>query len=181
MDLRTRDPATFRARAAAVRLAVFDVDGVMTDGTLWFDDAGREWKGFNALDGHGLKMLGEAGVTLAILTGRTSQVVAHRARDLGIEHVVQGSRDKRAGFAQLLVDTGIAADATAYTGDDVIDLPPLRRAGVAFTVPGAPAVVREHVDHVTRAAAGHGAVREVCEVLLDARGAWAGLLAGYLA
>ncbi|MCU0869532.1 MAG: phenylphosphate carboxylase subunit delta [Burkholderiales bacterium] len=176
-----RDPATFRARAAAVRLAVFDVDGVMTDGTLWFDDAGREWKGFNALDGHGMKMLAEAGVQLAILTGRTSQVVAHRARDLGIARVVQGARDKRVGFAQLLADTGVDAAATAYMGDDVVDLPPLLRAGVAFSVPGAPAVVRARVDHVTTAAAGRGAVREVCELLLDARGAWDALLDGYLA
>lgn len=175
-----RDPATFRSRAAAVQLAVFDVDGVMTDGTLWFDDAGREWKGFNALDGHGMKMLAEAGVRLAILTGRRSDVVAHRARDLGIEHVVQGARDKRAGFAQLLSNVGVASTATAYMGDDVVDLPPLLRAGVAFSVPGAPACVRERVDHVTTAAAGRGAVREVCELLLDARGAWTGLLEEYL-
>jgi 3-deoxy-D-manno-octulosonate 8-phosphate phosphatase (KDO 8-P phosphatase) len=128
------------AKARAVRLAIFDVDGIMTDGTLWITDSGEEFKGFNTRDGHGLKMLQESGITLAILSGRRSRCVENRARDLGIAHVLQGISRKQEGFDLLLRAVGVEASQTAYMGDDLVDLPVLRRCGLSATVPEAPYV-----------------------------------------
>ena len=175
----TRDDSV-HSRAARVRLAVFDVDGIMTDGTLYLDDDGRELKGFNSLDGHGMKMLAATGVRLAILTGRRSRCVELRAKNLGIELLWQGVEDKRAGFAEILAATGVTADETAYMGDDVIDLPVLIRCGFAVSVPDAHALVRRHVHYVTCAGAGRGAVREACELIMEAQGTLAARLATYL-
>lgn len=167
-------------RAQPVRLAIFDVDGVMTDGRLYFGDDGQEYKAFHSLDGHGMKMLAQSGVQLAIITGRTSQVVVHRARNLGIELIHQGASDKLAAYEELLQRVRLAPEQTAYMGDDVVDLPVLLRCGLALTVPTAPGEVQQHAHLVTAREGGRGAVREVCEFIMKAQGTWAGLLAHYL-
>jgi len=172
-------PADLMQRARAVRLLIFDVDGVLTDGSLFYGDDGQEYKAFNSRDGHGIKMLRATGVEVAILTGRTSQVVLHRARNLGIERIVQGSEDKLTAYQEMLAQTGLAAEATAYMGDDIVDLPPLRRCGLALTVPEAPPEVLARAHYVTRAGAGRGAAREVAELIMRAQGTWADQLARY--
>lgn len=168
-------------RARAVRLIAFDVDGVMTDGTLFLCDDGQEYKGFNSLDGHGLKMLKNSGVELAIITGRTSNVVTHRARNLGIMRVHQGAHDKLSVYQELLRDTGLKPEETAYMGDDVVDLPVMRRAGFAVTVPAAPELVKAYSHYITRRDAGRGAVREVCEFIMRAQDTFDAQMAVYLA
>lgn len=168
-------------RARAVKLMVFDVDGIMTDGTLFLADDGQEFKGFNSLDGHGLKMLKSTGVELAIITGRTSKVVEHRARNLGITHLHQGAHDKLTVYRQLLEDLSLQPEQTAFMGDDVVDLPVMRRAGLAVTVPAAPDLVKAHSHYITRREAGHGAVREACEFLMRAQGSFDAQMATYLA
>lgn len=169
---------TFRAKQ--VRLAAFDVDGVLTDGALYYTDAGEEFKAFNVQDGHGLKMLQESGVTIAIITSRSSKLVANRARNLGIEHLYQGVEDKLDAMNALLQRLGLSLDEAGYMGDDVIDLPLLRRCGFAASVPEAPALVRQHAHYVTRASGGRGAVREFCEYVLHAQGTLDAALARYL-
>jgi 3-deoxy-D-manno-octulosonate 8-phosphate phosphatase (KDO 8-P phosphatase) len=172
---------TVEAKARRIRVAVFDVDGVMTDGTLYLDDAGNETKGFNSLDGHGLKMLAATGVLLAIITGRTSRCVELRAQNLGITLVRQGVEDKLSAFGELLSDLGLDLAEAAYMGDDVVDLPVLRRCGLALSVPRSPDLVRRHVDYVTAAGGGQGAVREVCELIMRAQGTLDAQLAKFLA
>lgn len=168
-------------RAARVRLLALDVDGVLTDGRLYFDSQGNELKAFHTADGLGLKMLQAAGITLALITGRASSMVTERARALGIEHVYQGREDKLTAFMNLLEATGIPAEETCFAGDDWIDLPVLRRAGLAVTVPAADPAVRERVHWVTGREGGHGAVREICQLLLDAQGQTEKLLERFLA
>lgn len=168
------------ARARKVELAIFDVDGVMTDGGLIYGDDGREYKSFHSLDGHGLKMLKMCGVELAIITGRTSQVVEYRAKNIGIDHLYQGVHDKLAAYRELLTATGLEEGQTAYMGDDVVDLPILVRAGLSIAVPGAAVPVHDHVHYVTRTKGGQGAVREACELILRAKGCWDRLLQTYL-
>lgn len=167
-------------RARNIRLIVFDVDGVMTDGTLFLGDDGQEYKGFNSLDGHGLKMLKGTGVELAIITGRSSKVVEMRAANLGIEHVYQGCHDKLTPLKELLAKLGVAPENAAFMGDDVVDLPPMRHCGMAFTVPHAPSLVKERAHYVTHTPAGQGAVREVCELVMQAHGTYADAMAPYL-
>lgn len=157
-------------KARKVRLVIFDVDGVLTDGTLYLTDSGEEIKAFNSRDGHGMKMLRESGVELAIITGRASRCVEQRAGNLGIELLFQGATDKARVYADLLAARGLDAGATAYMGDDLIDLPVLRRCGLALTVPDAPLAVRQHADYVTRAQGGRGAAREACELIMHAQG-----------
>ena len=158
------------ARARAVRLAIFDVDGVMTDGTLYLGEHGESFKAFNILDGHGVKMLQSAGVAAAIISGRSSEAVARRARELAIAHVVQGAADKVAAFEQLAGGLGIAAAACAFVGDDLPDLAVMRRCGFAVAVANAVDAVKESAHYVTRASGGRGAVREFCELVLAAQG-----------
>ena len=167
-------------KARRIRLAAFDVDGVLTDGTLYLTDGGEEIKGFNSLDGHGLKMLRESGVELAIITGRTSRSVQLRAKNLGIELLYQGIEDKARAFAELLAARGLAAADASYMGDDVVDLPVLTRCGFALTVPEAPLLVRQHAHYVTRAGGGRGAVREACELIMHAQGTLDARLQSYL-
>jgi 3-deoxy-D-manno-octulosonate 8-phosphate phosphatase (KDO 8-P phosphatase) len=157
-------------RARRIRLAVFDVDGVLTDGALHYGGSGDELKSFNVRDGQGMKMLQAGGIALAIITSRTSRCVELRARDLGVEFLHQGVADKHAAFQELLGRLKLEAAAAAYMGDDVIDLPVLARCGLAVTVPDAPAVVKRCAHHVTRARGGHGAVRELCEIIMHAQG-----------
>lgn len=166
-------------RAAAVRLIIFDVDGVLTDGSLFYGDDGQEYKAFNSLDGHGIKMLRMSGVESAIITGRTSNVVLHRAKNLNITRIFQGADDKLASYQTLLQETGLRPEQTAYMGDDIVDLPVLRRCGLAITVPGAPEPVMSQAHYVTRAPAGRGAAREACELIMRAQGTWEAQLALY--
>lgn len=156
-------------RAAAVRLAAFDVDGVLTDGSLYYSDAGEETKAFATLDGHGLKLLIAAQVQVALITARSSRLLEARARNLGVGLLFQGCADKAAVFRGLLGDLGLAPAQASYMGDDVVDLPVMRLAGLALTVPGAPVAVRLAAHHVTRRPGGRGAVREACDLILFAR------------
>jgi len=166
--------------AKKIELVIFDVDGVLTDGSLFIGDDGQEYKAFNSKDGHGIRMLQECGVGAAILTGRQSEVVKHRTRDLGIELVMQGYRDKRPAFEALLKETGLTPEVIAYVGDDVVDLPVMKQVGLAIAVADAHPMVLEHADWVTRAAGGRGAARDVCEFLMRARGVLDEKLASYL-
>lgn len=168
-------------RARDVKLIIFDVDGVMTDGTLFLADDGQEYKGFNSLDGHGLKMLKSTGVELAIITGRNSQLVAHRARNLGITHLHQGAHDKLMVYRQLLQDLDLGAEQTAFMGDDVVDLPVMRRTRLSIAVPAAPDLVKAHSHYITRREGGRGAVREACEFIMRAQGTFDAQMALYLA
>lgn len=161
----------FGERARALRLAIFDVDGVMTDGTVWLGPEGEVFKGFNILDGHGLKMLQAGGVATAIISGRSSQAVARRARELDIAHVVQGSSDKVVAFEALGSELGIAPAACSFMGDDLPDLAVMQRCGLAVAVPNAVEAVRQAAHYVTRAAGGKGAVREFCDLVVQARAA----------
>jgi 3-deoxy-D-manno-octulosonate 8-phosphate phosphatase (KDO 8-P phosphatase) len=156
-------------RIRRLRLMIFDVDGVLTDGTLYFSETGAELKAFNARDGHGLKMLKESGVEVAILSARRSRAVEVRAAELGITLVEQGAGDKSTAFESLLGRAHTSASAAGYMGDDWVDLPVLARCGFSASVPEAPELVRERVHHVTRAAGGRGAAREVCELIMQAQ------------
>lgn len=157
-------------RAARIRLLVFDVDGVLTDGSLFVGDDGQEYKAFHSRDGHGIKMLMRYGVEVAVITGRTSQVVKHRMENLGITHVYQGQLDKIPAFEKLTGELSISPEETAYAGDDVVDLPVLRRVGLAIAVQDAHPLVKQHTHWQTPSAGGRGAARDVCELLLEARG-----------
>ena len=168
-------------RARRVRLMVFDVDGVLTDGRLWYGPAGEELKVFHSLDGHGLRLLAAGGIGAALLSGRSSSAVARRAAELGIAHVLQGIEDKRAALDALLARLRLDAAAAGYMGDDVVDLPALRRCGLACAPHEAPELVRRHAHYVAAAPAGGGAVREVCEFLMRAQGSLEAALASYLA
>ena len=160
------------AKAAEVRMLILDVDGVLTEGHIFLSDMGEQSKEFNVRDGHGLKMLQRTGVKIAILTGRTSQVVEHRAKELGIEYVVQGSLKKSEGLDALVTQSGIDPQECAYMGDDIVDLSPMRRCGFTAAPADAHVAVLEAVDWVAGHAGGRGAVRQLCEALIFARGDW---------
>ncbi|MGB3741549.1 MAG: HAD hydrolase family protein [Castellaniella sp.] len=159
-----------RERAKAVRLMVFDVDGVLTDGSLWYSEHGEAVKPFNALDGHGLRLLREHGIRVAWLSGRKSAITARRAAELGISPVLQGVRDKIGTVETLAQESGLSLDAVGYMGDDIIDLPVLQRVGFAVSVPNAPFYIGQAAHWVSGQAGGHGAVRECCDLILAAQG-----------
>jgi 3-deoxy-D-manno-octulosonate 8-phosphate phosphatase (KDO 8-P phosphatase) len=167
-------------RAAQVRLMIFDVDGVLTDGGLLFGADGEQLKRFNVLDGLGIKLLQQAGIATAIISARQSAIVGRRASDLGIAHVHQGVHDKHAAFLALLAQLKLTADACGFIGDDIIDLPILARAGFAVSVPNGHHEVRSRVHYVTQASGGHGAAREVCDLILRAQNKYEAALAPYL-
>ncbi len=156
-------------RLRRLRLMVFDVDGVLTDGTLYFGESGAEVKAFNARDGHGLKMLMNSGVLVAILSARRSRAVELRAAELGIERVEQGASDKKQSFCRLLDTLQLPPAAAGYMGDDLVDVPVFACCGFSACVPEAPDAVRERAHHVTRASGGRGAVREICELIMRAQ------------
>ena len=166
--------------ARHIRLLILDVDGVLTDGGLYYDHAGNVTKRFNVQDGLGIKLLQKAGIEVAIITGRKSGVVAARARDLGIEHVHQGVADKRATLAALLERLGVQWSECAFMGDDLIDLPAMTRCGLAIAPANARPVVKEIAHTVTEAGGGRGAVREAAELILEAQGRLAAAFAPYL-
>ena len=167
-------------RAARIRLVIFDVDGVLTDGSLYLGDDGQEYKAFNSRDGHGMVMLQEGGVRLAIITGRTSRVVQMRMESLGIQDIYQGYREKLPAYEELKQRLGLADEVIAYVGDDVVDLPIMRRVGLAIAVGDAQAAVKRHAHWCTQAHGGRGAAREVCEMILTAQGVHELVMARYL-
>ncbi len=167
-------------RARQIRLVIFDVDGVLTDGSLFLGDDGQEYKAFNSRDGHGMAMLQETGVALAVITGRTSEVVRIRMRTLGIQHVYQGRRDKLPAYEELLRALELEERAVAYVGDDVMDLPVMRRVGLAIAVQDAHPLVKRHAHWQTPSGGGRGAAREVCELIMDAQDSLRGMLERYL-
>ncbi|MCX8003495.1 MAG: HAD hydrolase family protein [Burkholderiaceae bacterium] len=165
-----------QARAARVRLMVFDVDGVLTDGRLYFGPEGDTMKAFHARDGHGIKLLQAAGIEVALLTARTSPIVARRAQELGIARVLQGQADKWAGLQALCAGAGRAAQDCGYMGDDWPDLPVLTRVGFAAAVADAAPEVKAVAHWVSSRAGGGGAVRELAEFVLRAQGRFEDLL-----
>jgi len=169
-----------RERAARIGLLVLDVDGVLTDGRLYLGDNGVEYKAFHSRDGHGIKLLMGAGVEVAVITGRRSQVVAERMQALGVRRVHQGQEHKRPVFEALLADTGLDRGRAAYVGDDLVDLPVMRACGLAVAVADADPRVRAAAHWVTASGGGRGAVREVCELVLEARGELDAALAPWL-
>jgi 3-deoxy-D-manno-octulosonate 8-phosphate phosphatase (KDO 8-P phosphatase) len=170
-----------REQLGKIRLLLLDVDGVMTDGRIIYDDHGGEIKAFDVKDGHGIKLLQRAGIRVGIITGRQSAVVVRRAEELGIDLVYQGARDKLLPFRDILQKTGFSPEEVAYVGDDVVDLPVLRRVGFAVTVADAVEEVKPHVHYVTSRPGGRGAVREICDLLLKESGRWEGVAARYFA
>ena len=156
--------------ASKIKLVIFDVDGVLTDGRLFFGDDGQEYKAFHSRDGLGMKMLMRNGIDIAIITGRTSNVVQHRMKNLGIKHVYQGQLDKRPAFQEILKKLNLGVDQVAYVGDDIIDLPVLSLAGFAVTVSDGHDFVKQHAHWITEHASGQGAARDVCEFILEAQG-----------
>lgn len=158
------------ARAKKIKCVVFDVDGVMTDGGLGIGDDGQEYKNFHSLDGLGMKLLKATGVEMAIITGRTSKVVTKRAESTGIAHFYQGVENKLEAFNDLLHKMSLQADEMAFMGDDVVDAPAMLRCGLAITVPTGHRLLKPHAHYITMAPAGRGAVREVCELIMQAQG-----------
>jgi 3-deoxy-D-manno-octulosonate 8-phosphate phosphatase (KDO 8-P phosphatase) len=173
-------PPDLRTRARDIRAAIFDVDGVLTDGTLYISEAGETLKAFHALDGHGLKLLAMGGITPVVITGRDSPAVRRRLQDLGIVHAVFGAHDKLAAALPLLGTLGIAWEQMAVMGDDWPDLPLLVRAGLAVAPANAHAEVKAVAHHVTGKPGGQGAARECCDLLLWATGQYDRLLHGHL-
>jgi 3-deoxy-D-manno-octulosonate 8-phosphate phosphatase (KDO 8-P phosphatase) len=171
---------TLKAKAASIRLIALDVDGIMSDGRLYFSAAGDELKAFNILDGLGLKQLMKAGITVAVITGRRSPLTEKRMTDLGIPHLMQGREDKKVALQELVADMEIAPEQIAYMGDDLPDLPALNFAGLGISVPNGYWLVRQQADYCTQAQGGHGAVREACDLILWAQNRLEATLVPYL-
>ncbi|MCB1762561.1 MAG: 3-deoxy-manno-octulosonate-8-phosphatase KdsC [Gammaproteobacteria bacterium] len=168
------------ARAARIKLVIFDVDGVLTDGSLYLGDDGQEYKAFNSKDGLGMKLLQQFGIKIGIITARTSRVVALRMQSLGIVHLYQGQQHKLPAFEDLQQKLRLDPEQIAYVGDDVVDLPIMRRVGLAISVRDAHKLAIEHSHWSTQAPGGRGAAREVCELLLEAQGGLSTVLEQYL-
>ena len=167
-------------KAANIKLVIFDVDGVLTDSTLFIGDDGQEYKAFNSKDGHGMRMLQAGGVEIAIITGRVSNVVEHRMKDLGIKRVYQGKREKLPAYEELLKEVQLSHDQIAYVGDDVVDLPVMCKVGLAIGVQDAHPLVKRHAHWITERPGGKGAGRDVCELILEAKGKLNDMLASYI-
>jgi 3-deoxy-D-manno-octulosonate 8-phosphate phosphatase (KDO 8-P phosphatase) len=157
-------------RAKKIKVVIFDVDGVLTDGGLTIGDDGQEYKTFNTQDGLGMKLLKQSGVQMAIITGRSSKVVTQRAESTGVMYFYQGVDNKLEAFKDLILKLNIKPEEAAFMGDDVVDMPPMLRCGLAISVPAAPESVKERSHYVTIKQGGHGAVREVCELIMQAQG-----------
>ncbi|RTZ43118.1 phenylphosphate carboxylase subunit delta [Candidimonas sp. SYP-B2681] len=157
-------------RARQVRIMAFDVDGVLTDGKLWYGENGELMKCFNSLDGHGLRLMSESGITVALITGREGPILARRAAELGIAIVHQGIRDKSQAISALAQEHGCSLSEVGYMGDDIIDLSALQRVGFAASVPNAPAYISQVAHWTSSKPGGSGAVRECCDVILAAQG-----------
>jgi len=167
-------------KAAKIKLVIFDIDGVLTTGALFLDNDGKEYKAFNSKDGHGLRMLQDGGVEVAIITGRQSELVKHRAHDLGITRIYQGKREKLPAYEELLAETGLNHEDIAYVGDDVVDLPVMTKVGLAICVQDGHAFVKKHAHWITDKNGGCGAGRDVCELILEAQGKLQDMLQSYI-
>jgi len=167
-------------RAQQIKLVIFDVDGVLTDGGLYFADDGTELKAFNSRDGHGMKMLQQSGVEIGIITGRTSNVVAHRMDNLGVKHLYQGQHEKLPAFLELIDKLGVTPQQVAYMGDDVVDLPVMCKVGLAAAVQDAHSWVIKHSHWQSPSCGGRGAARELCEMIMEAQGTLQPTLEKYL-
>lgn len=168
IDISDFDPLLLE-RAAKIRLLALDVDGILTDGRLYFDNTGNEMKAFSTRDGLGMRLLADQGIDLALITARSSEIVKTRAANLGITRIYQGSAHKLDAFHDLLSATGLDAEQVCYAGDDWLDLPILDRAGLSVTVADGDPVVKQRVHWVTTRPGGHGAVREICDLILAAQ------------
>lgn len=157
------------AKPGNIKLVAFDVDGVFTDGRFYLSNEGIESKAFHTQDGYGIRRLLDAGVAVAVISGRQSGAVEKRMAELGVQHVVQGCRDKVAAFDEITAALNIVADECAYVGDDIPDLPLLNHVGFAIAVANAVPTLHDQCDYSTSAVGGFGAVREVCELILDAQ------------
>jgi len=164
--------ASLIKKIKAVKLLILDVDGVMTDGSIIYDDDGKEIKIFDVKDGHGIKLLMRAGIDVAIITARESQVVLHRAKNLGIDMVYQKAMDKVEAFNEILQKKQLSEKEVAYVGDELVDIPLLRKVGFAAAVKDAVEDLKMYVDFITEKNGGQGAVREICELILKTQGKW---------
>jgi 3-deoxy-D-manno-octulosonate 8-phosphate phosphatase (KDO 8-P phosphatase) len=167
-------------KAQKLKLLILDVDGVLTDGRLFFDNQGNEYKCFHARDGHGIKLLRQTGVEVAIISGRKSNSVTLRMQNLGITHVYQGYENKISAFNDIIAKTGINPEQIAHVGDDLLDLPIMSRVGLAIAVHDANFAVKQRADWCTESSGGLGAVREVCDFIMQAQGSFDDVLSAYL-
>ena len=167
-------------KAKKLKLLILDVDGVLTDAKLFFDNQGNEYKSFHARDGHGIKLLRQTGVEVAVISGRKSNSVALRMKNLGIEHVYQGHENKRAAFNEVIEKIGITPEQAAHVGDDLLDLPIMIRVGLSIAVSDANFAVKQRADWCTTLPGGHGAVREVCDFIMQAQGHFDEVVNAYL-
>lgn len=167
-------------KAKAIKLLILDVDGTLTNGALYYTSAGAEMRGFHVQDGMGLKLLQRSGVEVAVISAKQSEVVAKRMSDLNIEHVYLGHEDKIPAYESLKTKLGLDDSQIAYMGDDLPDLPLLKRAGLAISVPNAPEIIQQHVDFISVKKAGKGAVREACELIMNAQGTYQPVIQSYL-
>ena len=173
-------PVRVMEQARQIKLLILDVDGVLTDGKLFFDYQGNEFKAFHAHDGHGIKMLQQTGVEIAVISGRESLIVTKRMEELDVKLVYQNQRDKRAAFAELLQKLDLKPEQVAYVGDDIVDLPIMTQVGLAIAVANALEAVQACADWTTTLSGGNGAVREVCDVIMQAQDFFEPLLSEYL-
>ena len=164
----------------SLKLLILDVDGVLTDGRLFFDHQGNEYKCFHARDGHGMKLLRQTGVEIAVISGRKSSSVALSMQNLGIDHVYQGHENKRAAFREILDNLQLTPAQVAHMGDDLLDLPIMTQVGFAIAVQDANFAVKKHADWCTQTAGGHGAVREICDLIMQVQGNFEKVLQSYL-
>lgn len=167
-------------KASRIELVIFDVDGVLTDGSLFLSDDGQEYKAFNSKDGFGMRLLQEAGIDIAIITGRESTLVKLRMEELGITQVMQGRREKGPALDEMMEKTGLTIEQIAYVGDDVVDLPIMSRVGLSIAVQDARPIVKKHAHWITQSPGGRGAGRDVCELILEAHGKWDDIINKYL-
>jgi 3-deoxy-D-manno-octulosonate 8-phosphate phosphatase (KDO 8-P phosphatase) len=174
------DDSELQQRAARIKLLLMDCDGVLTDGRIWILENGDDQKAFHTRDGLGIELLHRAGLRSGIISGRISSALERRAQSLGVSFVWLGREDKRQAFAETLAQAGVSSAEVAFAGDDLTDLPLLRLSGLAIAVADAAAEVRAHAHHVTKANGGHGAVREIVELILKAQGRWDNVVKSYL-
>ena len=168
-------------KASRIKLVIFDVDGVLTDGSLFLSDDGQEYKAFNSKDGFGMRLLQDAGIDIGIITGRESTLVRLLMEELGITQIMQGRREKGPALDEMMEKNGLTLDEIAYVGDDVVDLPIMSRVGLSIAVQDARPVVKKHAHWITESVGGRGAGRDVCELILEAHGKWDDIIKRYLA
>ena len=170
-------------KAQQIKMVIFDVDGVLTDGSLFIDNHGEEYKAFNSRDGLGMRILQDTGILVGVITGRTSGVVEHRMNSLKLDpkNVFQGQTDKIPAFLQLCQQNHLHPNQTAYVGDDIIDIPVLNAAGLSIATADAHLLTKQHSDWVTTANGGRGAARDVCEMIMQAQGTWQAQLKNFAA